>query len=60
VAQALPDAAELEVRIEASPETVFAFYLEGWDHFVPRLIEAATGRDPGSDPWSMAPPAGAP
>ena len=28
MAQALPDAAELEVRIEASPETVFAFFVE--------------------------------
>ena len=23
----------------------------GWDHFLPRLAEAATGRDPGRDPW---------
>ena len=23
----------------------------GWDHFLPRLVEAASGRDPGRDPW---------
>ena len=28
-------------------------HMEGWEHFVPRLVEAATGRDPGPDPWSM-------
>jgi len=25
---------------------------EGWDHYLPRLLEAAEGRDPGKDPWS--------
>ena len=29
-------------------------HMEGWEHFVPRLVEAATGRDPGPDPWSMS------
>jgi uncharacterized protein YndB with AHSA1/START domain len=24
---------------------------QGWDHFLPRLVEAASGRDPGRDPW---------
>jgi uncharacterized protein YndB with AHSA1/START domain len=23
----------------------------GWDHYLPRLEEAAAGRDPGEDPW---------
>ena len=23
----------------------------GWDHFLPRLVEAAGGGDPGRDPW---------
>ena len=31
-----------------------ARHMEGWEHFVPRLVEAATGRDPGPDPWSMS------
>ena len=30
-----------------------ARHMEGWEHFVPRLVEAAAGRDPGPDPWSM-------
>ena len=27
---------------------------EGWDHFIPRLITAAAGADPGADPWAGA------
>jgi hypothetical protein len=23
----------------------------GWDHYLPRLVEAAGGGDPGRDPW---------
>jgi uncharacterized protein YndB with AHSA1/START domain len=30
-----------------------ARHMEGWEHFVRRLVEAAAGRDPGPDPWSM-------
>lgn len=61
---------ELEVRIQAlTPDgdaTVLHLvhrdlpagqgprHMEGWEHFVPRLVEAATGRDPGPDPWSMS------
>lgn len=29
-------------------------HIEGWEHFLPRLTQAAEGRDPGPDPWSMA------
>ncbi len=29
-----------------------ASHKEGWDHFLPRLLEVAEGRDPGKDPWS--------
>jgi uncharacterized protein YndB with AHSA1/START domain len=28
----------------------------GWPHFVERLALAAHGRDPGPDPWKIAPP----
>ena len=24
---------------------------EGWQHYLPRLVELAEGRDPGADPW---------
>ena len=27
-----------------------ARHLEGWNHFMPRLVEVAEGRDPGPDP----------
>ena len=26
-------------------------HAEGWDHYLPRLTIAATGQDPGADPW---------
>ena len=29
-----------------------ASHKEGWDHFLPRLLEVAEGRDPGKDPWA--------
>ena len=29
-----------------------ASHKEGWDHFLPRLLEVAEGRDPGKDPWT--------
>jgi uncharacterized protein YndB with AHSA1/START domain len=29
----------------------------GWDHFLARLILAASGDDPGPDPWAATPPA---
>jgi uncharacterized protein YndB with AHSA1/START domain len=28
-----------------------ASHAGGWDHYLPRLEEAASGRDPGADPW---------
>ena len=28
----------------------------GWPHFLERLRERASGRDPGPDPWAKAPP----
>lgn len=33
------------------PEAAGAPHTEGWEHFLPRLVEAAEGRDPGRDPW---------
>ena len=26
-------------------------HTEGWDHYLPRLVTAARGADPGRDPW---------
>ncbi|MBI3648681.1 MAG: SRPBCC domain-containing protein [Actinobacteria bacterium] len=33
------------------PEAAGPGHAEGWEHFLPRLVEAAEGRDPGPDPW---------
>ncbi len=30
-----------------------ASHKEGWEHFLPRLVALAEGRDPGPDPWAM-------
>ena len=27
-------------------------HAEGWEHYLPRLVIAAEGRDPGPDPWA--------
>lgn len=35
-----------------TPEAVHS-HTEGWEHFLPRLVQAAEGRDPGPDPWAM-------
>ena len=29
-----------------------ASHKEDWDHYLPRLLELAEGRDPGKDPWA--------
>ena len=46
------DATVLHLVHRDLPTGQGARHMEGWEHFVPRLIEAATGRDPGPDPWS--------
>ena len=27
-------------------------HAEGWNHYLPRLVEASEGRNPGADPWA--------
>lgn len=34
------------------PDNQHGVHAEGWDHFLPRLIASAEGRDPGPDPWA--------
>lgn len=60
-----PGTSTIEVRLEpAGDGTLLRFahrdlptsesaerHGHGWDHFLPRLVEAASGRDPGRDPW---------
>ena len=47
------DATVLRLVHRDLPSGQGARQMEGWEHFVPRLVEAAAGRDPGPDPWSM-------
>lgn len=34
------------------PENACGGHGEVWDHYLPRLAAAASGRDPGQDPWA--------
>lgn len=49
----VPDGDGTIVRLTHAglPEGTDAAQLEGWKHFLPRLATAATGGDPGPDPW---------
>ena len=38
------------------PEPEMPRHSLGWRHFLPRLANAAAGRDPGPDPWLTDPP----
>jgi uncharacterized protein YndB with AHSA1/START domain len=38
------------VPVEAAKHAI------GWPHFLERLTMAASGRDPGTDPWTTGPP----
>lgn len=33
------------------PDTEVVGHRDGWEHFMPRLLAAASGRDPGPDHW---------
>lgn len=37
------------------PEGADAAQLQGWEHFLPRLAIAASGGEPGPDPWVASP-----
>jgi len=46
------DATVLRLVHRDLPAGQGAKHMEGWEHFVPRLVEAAAGGDPGPDPWN--------
>jgi uncharacterized protein YndB with AHSA1/START domain len=60
-----PGSSTVEVRLQQDGEGTLLHFVHrdlpsadsagrhghGWDHFLPRLAEAASGRDPGRDPW---------
>jgi uncharacterized protein YndB with AHSA1/START domain len=61
----VPGSSTIEVRLEPDGDGTLLRFVHrdlpsadsaarhghGWDHFLPRLVEAASGRDPGRDPW---------
>ena len=42
----------LRLRHLGLAEALRARHAEGWDHYLPRLASAASGSDPGADPWA--------
>ena len=56
--QLVPDGEATIVRLKhsgLSPEDQMQ-HAVGWEHFLPRLVEIAEGRDPGVDPWTLSNP----
>ena len=49
-----PDGEGTLVRLthRGLPTEAQGAHAEGWQHFLPRLADAAAGRDPGADPWA--------
>jgi len=45
------DGTLLRLTHRGLPEDAKGEHLAGWDHFLPRLQQAAAGADPGADPW---------
>jgi hypothetical protein len=52
----VPDGEGTLLRLVHSgvPEEIRGGSTEGWDHYLPRLVVAAEGGEPGPDPWAMA------
>ncbi|MBL8618948.1 MAG: SRPBCC domain-containing protein [Deltaproteobacteria bacterium] len=48
----------LELEHRGLVESEAAKHTIGWPHFIDRLRAVAAGRDPGPDPWRIAPPIG--
>jgi uncharacterized protein YndB with AHSA1/START domain len=61
----LPGASVVEVSLEPDgdgtivrlthrglPEEARPLHVQGWEHYLGRLAQAAAGRDPGPDPWA--------
>ena len=51
----IPDGDGTIVRLRHSglPADTTGQHAEGWEHYLPRLAEAAAGRDAGPDPWAV-------
>ncbi len=46
------DGTVLRLRHSGLTSEQGASHKEGWEHFLPRLLDVAEGRDPGKDPWA--------
>ncbi len=51
----VPDGDGTIIRLKHSGLTTeqAASHKEGWEHYLPRLVKLAEGRDPGADPWGQ-------
>jgi uncharacterized protein YndB with AHSA1/START domain len=51
-----PSGAETIVRVahRRLPAESANFHRAGWEHYLSRLVVAASGRDPGPDPWQRS------
>jgi uncharacterized protein YndB with AHSA1/START domain len=52
-----PDGKDTILRLthRRLPADAVEFHRLGWEHYLPRLMIAASGGNPGPDPWQMAP-----
>jgi len=48
------DGTRLRLVHRSLPPSQAPMHATGWNHFLPRLTLAATGTDPGPDPWNQA------
>ncbi|ADP78944.1 SRPBCC family protein [Pseudofrankia inefficax] len=48
---ATPTGTRLRLEHRNLPDTQTSAHATGWNHFLDRLQHAATGHDPGPDPW---------
>lgn len=48
----------LRLRHSGLPSEATGAHAEGWEHYLPRLAQAAAGIDPGPDPWTQGPMTG--
>lgn len=51
----VPEGESTRVRLtHLGPDALAVFHRQGWANYLDRLAEAATGRDPGADPFPRA------
>ena len=48
------DGTIVRLRHLGLPADTHAPHAAGWDHYLPRLVTVAEGRDPGPDPWAAS------